>query len=42
MTPARDFTQFNSTHKVESIEYIFKVSPKKQLFGASKNQDVIT
>ena len=32
----------NSTHKVESIAYIFRVSPKAQLFRATKNQSVIT
>ena len=31
VTPARDLTQFNSTHGVESIKYIFRVSSKAQL-----------
>ena len=34
--------QFNSNHGVEPIAYIFRVSPKAQLFRVAKNQNVIT
>ena len=42
VTPARDLTQFNSTHRVELIKLIFRIFPKVQLFEVPRNQGVIT
>ena len=42
VSPARDITQFNLSHGVEVIKYIFKISMKTQFFGAPRNQGVIT
>ena len=42
MTFARDLIQLNSIYRIELISHISRVSPKAQLFGALKNQGVIT
>ena len=42
MIHAHDLIQFNSTDGVELIKHIFRVSPKTQLFGALRNQGIIT